>query len=154
MVFLLFLAWLVAAWFIYMATLGTIEPAGPWSFGRFMGAVFTTPQGLEMAVIGNLVGLCFAAVVLALSVVSFPMLIDREVTLEMAMRTSIRVTITNPGPIAAWGVIVVFLLVLGSIPAFVGLAVVLPVLGYATWHLYRCTVARSDVPPVEGEPAA
>ncbi|HTH28563.1 MAG TPA: hypothetical protein VL918_08860, partial [Sphingobium sp.] len=83
-----------------------------------------------------------AVLTLALSVVSFPMLVDRRVSWATAMRTSLRVTYENPITIAAWGLIVVGLLVLGALPALVGLAVVLPVLGYATWHLYTRAVER------------
>lgn len=95
-----------------------------------------------MIVIGNLVGLGFAGVVLAISVVSFPMLVDQPVGIGVAMRTSIRVARKNPVTVAVWGLIVVALLVLGSLPALVGLAVVFPVLGYATWHLYTRAVVR------------
>lgn len=89
-----------------------------------------------MIVVGNLVGLVFALLTLATSVVSFPMIVDRPVSWITAARTSFRVAWHNPITIAVWGLIVVGLLVLGSLPALVGLAVVLPVLGYATWHLY------------------
>ena len=95
-----------------------------------------------MIIVGNLVGFMFAVVVLAISVVSFPMLIDRKADVPEAVRTSVRVTLHNPGVILAWGFIVAFLLVLGSLPFFIGLAVVLPVLGYATWHLYTRAVER------------
>lgn len=138
-IFVVFLLWMYAAWYIYAETLG---PEAPASFGAFMRDVFTTPQGWTMILVGNLVGLCFAVLTLALSVVSFPMLVDRRVSWATAMRTSLRVTYENPITIAAWGLIVVGLLVLGTLPALVGLAVVLPVLGYATWHLYTRAVER------------
>ena len=95
-----------------------------------------------MIIVGNLVGLGFAILTLAMTVVSFPMLVDQPVGLRVALRTSFRVTWKNPVTIMVWGLIVVALLVLGSIPVFVGLAVVLPVLGYATWHLYTRAVVR------------
>jgi uncharacterized membrane protein len=93
-----------------------------------------------MIVVGMGVGFLFALAVLAISVVSFPLLLDREVGLGSAVATSLRVLAENPLPIAAWGLIVAGGLVLGSIPAFLGLIFVLPILGHATWHLYRKTV--------------
>jgi uncharacterized membrane protein len=95
-----------------------------------------------MIAVGNLVGLGFAVVVLAISVVSFPMLVDQPVGIGVAMRTSVRVALKNPVTVAVWGLLVVGLLVLGALPALVGLAVVFPVLGYATWHLYTRAVVR------------
>ena len=97
---------------------------------------------VPVIVVGNLVGLCFAMLVLAIGVVSFPMLVDRPVGIGVAMRTSVRVTRKNPVIVAVWGLIVVGLLVLGCLPALVGLAVVFPVLGYASWHLYTRAVVR------------
>lgn len=95
-----------------------------------------------MMIVGNLVGLGFAIIVLAISVVSFPMLVDRPVGMGVAMRTSVRVAWKSPVTVAVWGLIVVGLLMLASLPALIGLAVALPVLGYATWHLYTRAVVR------------
>lgn len=139
---LLFVLWIGAAWYIYTVTLGAAAPEATAKVGSFLQAVFTTPEGWRMMILGNLVGLGFALVALAISVVSFPMLVDRPVGFATAMRTSLRVAWKNPVTVATWGLIVVALLVLGSLPAFVGLAVVLPVLGYATWHLYTRAVVR------------
>lgn len=130
----IFLLWLVAAQVIYALTLG---PESPTSIGGFVGDVFTTGAGWAMIIIGMGVGAIFAAVVLTISVVSFPMLLDRDVGLRLAVSTSVRAVLTNPVPMAAWGLIVAGGLLIGSIPAFLGLVVVLPVLGHATWHLYR-----------------
>jgi uncharacterized membrane protein len=88
------------------------------------------------------VGFLFALLVLAISVVSFPLLLDRDVGLGTAVRTSVRAVVANPGPMAIWGLIVAGGLVIGSIPLFIGLVVVMPVLGHATWHLYRKVVRR------------
>jgi uncharacterized membrane protein len=96
-----------------------------------------------MIIVGCLVGFLFAALVLAVSVVSFPLLLDRDLGMPAAVITSLRVTAANPLPIAVWGLIVAGGLVLGSIPLFLGLIVVLPVLGHATWHLYRRTVVAA-----------
>lgn len=132
-----FLVWLLTAQGIYAVTMG---PDAPGSLPVFLTDVFTTTAGWTMALLGLGVGFIFAALVLATSVISFPMLIDRNVGLPVAVVTSIRVAEANPGPIAAWGLIVAGLIALGSIPAFLGLIVVLPVLGHATWHLYRRAV--------------
>jgi uncharacterized membrane protein len=133
---LAFLLWLMAAQAVYRATFGEATfQAGP-----FLGQLFTTGHGWALVVVGNLVGALFALAVFAATVVSFPMLVDREVPLATAVGTSVRAVLANPGPMLAWGLIVVALLAIGSTPLFVGLAVVLPVLGHATWHLYRRVV--------------
>ena len=90
----------------------------------------------------NLSTTSFAVALLAISVVSFPMLLDRHTTMATAIRTSMRAVMRNPVPMAAWGLIVAVGLVLGSLPVFLGLIVVLPLLGHATWHLYRRVVPR------------
>jgi uncharacterized membrane protein len=134
----IFLLWLAAAQLIYTLTLGPEPPA---SLGAFISDVLTTGAGWAMIVIGMGVGFLFAVVVLTISVVSFPMLLDRPVGVGAAIGTSVRAVLANPITMAAWGLIVAFGLVLGSIPAFLGLIIVLPVLGHATWHLYRRVVA-------------
>jgi uncharacterized membrane protein len=134
---LVFVVWLLAANGIYAVTMG---PEAPASLGAFARDVVTTAGGWAMVIVGMAVGFLFAALVLATSVVSFPMLLDRPVGLPVAVVTSIRVATTNPGPIAAWGLLVAVSLALGSLPVFLGLIVVLPVLGHATWHLYRRAV--------------
>lgn len=136
---LIFLLWLAAAQVVYMLTLG---PEPPSSAAQFVRDVFTTGAGWTMVVVGMAVGFCFAVLVLAISVVSFPMLLDRDVRLGIAVSTSLRVVAENPVPLAAWGLIVAAGLVIGSIPLFLGLIIVMPVLGHATWHLYRKAVAR------------
>ncbi|WP_223677933.1 DUF2189 domain-containing protein [Azospirillum agricola] len=137
MMLTLFVLWLGAAQIVYDRTLGTLHPA---SAGDFVRLMLETPEGWRMILLGNLVGLAFAIVALALSVVSFPMMLDRQVDWIIAMQTSIRAVMANPRSMALWGAIVVAALVVGCLPAFVGLAVVMPVLGHATWHLYRRTV--------------
>jgi len=134
-----FLLWLAAAWEIYRYTLG---PALPSSIGAFVHDVFLTGRGQLLIIVGVGVGFLFALFAMAISIVSFPLLVDRDVGLDTAIRTSIRAVVANPVPMALWGLIVAAGLVLGSIPVFVGLAVVLPVLGHATWHLYRSLVPR------------
>jgi uncharacterized membrane protein len=133
----LFTAWLEVANGLYQASFGA---AAPESIEGFLSAVLTTSAGWTMIIVGNALGFCFAAVALALSVVSLPMLLDRPVRASTAIATSIRAVIANPGAMALWGLIVAGSLVLASLPLFVGLAVALPVLGHATWHLYRKVV--------------
>lgn len=137
MLFALFVVWLLTAHGIYFATMG---PDYPTTIGSFLREVLTTGQGWTMIVVGCGFGMLFAALVLATSVVSFPLLLDRDVGLPVAVITSMRVAAANPVPIAAWGLVVAGGLVLGSIPFFLGLIVVMPILGHATWHLYRRTV--------------
>lgn len=134
----IFFLWIGAAAVIYTALLG----GPPESVGDFLARLFTTPEGWALIVVGNLVGLGFAAVVLTLSVVSMPMLVDRDVDARTAIETSVRAVSANKMAMARWGFIVAALLVAGSIPLFIGLAVVIPVLGYATWHLYSHVVVR------------
>lgn len=132
-----FALWIVAAQGIYMATLG---PEPPTSIPLFVRDVFTTGAGWAMIIVGMGVGFIFALVVLTISVVSFPLLLDRDVGILIAVWTSVRAVAANPGPMALWGLIVAGGLVVGSLPLFLGLIVVLPVLGHATWHLYRKVV--------------
>lgn len=130
----IFLLWLLAAWAIYAVTLG---PEPPLSVGSFLRDVFTTNAGCAMIVAGVGAGFLFALFVLAISVVAFPLLLDRVAGVDTAILTSVRAVITNPVPMAGWGLIVAGGLFLGSLPLFLGLIVVMPVLGHATWHLYR-----------------
>jgi uncharacterized membrane protein len=135
----IFLLWLIAADAIYQVTLG---PAPPASFASFIRDVFTTDAGWTMIAVGVGVGFLFALLVLAISVVSFPLLLDREVGVDTAVLASLRAVLANPGPMAIWGLLVAGGLVVGSIPFFLGLIIVMPVLGHATWHLYRKVMPR------------
>lgn len=134
----IFGAWVTAAATLYFALMG---PA-PESVGAFVSRLFTTPEGWALIIAGNLLGAAFAAAVLAVSVVSMPMLVDKDVDARTAVDTSLSAVSANRGVMLRWGLIVAALLIVGSIPFFVGLAVVLPVLGYATWHLYTKLVVR------------
>jgi uncharacterized membrane protein len=137
----IFALWQVAAFAIYNVAFG---PQMPTSFQGFAHDVLTTPAGWTMIVVGCGVGFVFAAVVLAISAISFPMLLDRHVGVVPAVATSVRAVLANPGPMAAWGLIVAAALVLGAIPLLLGYAIVIPVLGHATWHLYRKLVPRAN----------
>ncbi|MFP4002505.1 MAG: DUF2189 domain-containing protein [Alphaproteobacteria bacterium] len=132
----LFIVWIWTANVIYE----TIMPRDPESVGDFMDLVFGTPEGTRLIVVGCLAGAVFAAVAFIISVVSFPLLLDRHVSTLTAIGTSVRAVTTNPVSMMLWGLIVVTLLVLGAIPLLVGLSVAVPVLGHATWHLYRAVV--------------
>ncbi|OPF89951.1 hypothetical protein I8G32_02911 [Rhodopseudomonas palustris] len=140
----LFLVWIAAAQAIYVSLFGYAPAA---AIPDFVRRVLTTPEGWSLMLIGCGVGFLFALAALCLSVVAFPMMLDRHAGIGDAMATSLRVVAVNPLPIAAWGAIVAGLLVIGSIPAFLGLAVVVPLLGHATWHLYRKVVEPNPNPP-------
>lgn len=134
MLLALFGLWLAAAYQINLATLGAAPPP---TFLAFTHNVFWTNAGWTLIVAGVGVGFLFAMLAFAIGVVSFPLLLDRDVGMWVAARTSFRAVATNPGVMAVWGLIVAGGLVLGSLPALVGLIVVMPLLGHATWHLYR-----------------
>lgn len=133
----IFLLWIGAADLIYYLTLG---PKSPASLETFVRDVLTTEAGWTMIAVGMGVGFLFALAVLSISVVSFPLLLDKDVGVRTAIATSVRAVHANPGPMAVWGLIVAAALVIGTLPLFVGLIVVMPVLGHATWHLYRKVV--------------
>jgi uncharacterized membrane protein len=133
----LFVTWVATAQAIYIAAFGY---AGATGFSDFAERVLTTSQGWWLIVVGCGVGFLFALVALCISVVSFPLMLDRHAGAGDAMVTSLRAVARNPVPMAVWGLIVAALLVAGSLPAFLGLAVVIPLLGHATWHLYRETI--------------
>ena len=135
----IFVAWLIAAGVLYVLLFGWTVPQ---SVPDFLAMVFTTKRGWALIAAGAAVGVVFGWIVLALSVVSLPMLVDRDVSAAQAVSTSWSAAHANKGELFRWGVIVTLLLALGSIPLFVGLAFVLPWLGYSTWHLYTRLVDR------------
>lgn len=140
---LIFFVWLLAAGLLYALIFGWGTPT---SVAGFLSMIFTTARGWTLIVAGAIVGAFFGWFVLALSVVSLPMLVDCDVRAAEAVSTSWRAAHANRGEMLRWGVMVAALLVLGSIPAFVGLAFVLPWLGYSTWHLYTRMVDRNAIP--------
>jgi uncharacterized membrane protein len=146
----LFVTWVATAQAIYIAAFGY---AGATGVSDFANRVLTTPQGWWLIVVGCGVGFLFALVALCVSVVSFPLMLDRHAGAGDAMVTSLRAVAQNPVPMAAWGLIVAALLVAGSLPAFLGLAIVIPLLGHATWHLYREVIAPDPNPrPIPPRP--
>jgi len=134
----IFIVWLAVAQAIYVANFG-YQPAA--AMPDFVRQVVTTPAGWSLIIVGNGVGFLFAATVLTVSVVSFPLLLDRDVDFVTAMVTSVRAVVTSPLPMIGWAAIIVVLLIVSAIPYFLGLIVTVPVLGHATWHLYRRIVA-------------
>jgi uncharacterized membrane protein len=142
----IFLLWVAVAQAIYVATFGFAPPE---SIPNFLRQVFTTSEGWTLIVVGNGVGFLFAVVVLMISVVSFPLLLDRNAGAGVAILTSVRVVLRNPVTMAIWGLIIAGLLLIGSLPLFIGLAVVMPVLGHSSWHLYRKVVAPDPTPQKE-----
>jgi uncharacterized membrane protein len=144
----LFAVWLGVAQTIYWAHFGYAVPTSPVAFAE---QVFTTAAGHSMILIGNAVGFVFALVAFTVSVVAFPLLIDREIGAAAAAATSVKAVLRNPLVMALWGLIVAAALLIGSLPFFVGLAVVIPVLGHATWHLYRKLVV-TDLPVRQTHP--
>src|SRR5246500_1962123 len=154
----LFVTWVATAQAIYVAAFGYEVAAEMPDFAR---QVLTTPQGWWLIIVGCGVGFLFALIALCISVVAFPLMLDRRASAAEAMVTSLRTVGKNPVTMATWGLIVAALLVAGSIPFFLGLAVVVPLLGHATWHLYRKVVAPDPNqqpipprPPRERRPAA
>jgi uncharacterized membrane protein len=133
----IYILWMGAAHTIYVQIFGAELPD---SLGGFAMDVLFTSQGWQLILLGSVVGLIFAVVVLTISAISFPMLLHRDCGVFLAIQTSIRVAVANPMTMLLWGAIVVSGLFLGAVPVFVGLAIVMPVLGHATWHLYRIAV--------------
>jgi uncharacterized membrane protein len=140
---LIFFTWLAVAQAIYVAAFGHAAAA---SIPEFISRVLRTPEGWMLIVVGNAVGFLFALMVLTISVVSFPLLLDRDAGAADAVLTSMRVVSRNPVVMAVWGLIVAVSLAIGSLPFFLGLAVVIPVLGHSTWHLYRKAVTPDPNP--------
>jgi len=133
----LFVTWVATAQALYIAAFGYEGATG---ISDFATRVLTTPQGWWLIVVGCGIGFVFALVALCISVVSFPLMLDRHASAGEAIATSLRAVARNPVPMAAWGLIVAALLAAGTLPFFIGLAIVIPLLGHATWHLYRETI--------------
>jgi len=133
----LFMCWQAAAESLYVWLFG---PTAPQSFRGFLAELLTTSRGWTLIILGNAIGFAFAAVVLSISVISFPLLLDRNLGVAVAVRTSVKTVLANPLTMTLWGLIVAVSLVLGFLFAFLGLAFMLPILAHANWHLYRMVV--------------
>ncbi|MGZ5866091.1 MAG: DUF2189 domain-containing protein [Xanthobacteraceae bacterium] len=145
----LFATWIGIAESLYIDSFGS-QPLT--SLVSFANTVMTTPAGYHLIVVGNAVGFLFALVAASISVISFPLLLDRNVGFWAAVLTSLRVVLKNPVTMAAWFLFVAAALLVGSLPFLLGLAIVLPVLGHATWHLYRKAVEPDDSARPEFQP--
>jgi uncharacterized membrane protein len=111
---------------------------------QFITTVLTTNEGLLFLLVGNAIGAALSLILFSLTVVSFPLLLDRDdVDFVTAMITSVRSVVINPVPMLGWALTVVVLLVISSLPFFLGLLVTVPVLGHATWHIYRRVIAST-----------
>ncbi len=133
----IFACWEFTARSLYVALFGSTPPE---SFIQFIANILGTPQGWKLIGFGTAIGLLFDVVALSLSVVSLPLLLDRDVDVPDAILTYIRSVLTNPFTMALWGIIVASILAIGFLLLFIGLAVAVPILGHSTWHLYRRVV--------------
>ena len=112
------------------------------TFQGFLDVVFTTTNGIIFLIVGHLVGAVISMVLYSLTVISCPLLLEREADFVTALITSIRAVAASPIVMLGWGICVVLAVILSALPAFLGLLVVLPVLGHATWHLYKRVVVE------------
>jgi uncharacterized membrane protein len=110
------------------------------SFDAFTQVLLHTPQGLMFLVFGHVIGAVLALSLFSLTVIAMPMLLDREVDFITAMITSVKAVIISPVPMLGWGIIITLAVIAACLPFFLGLVIVLPVLGHATWHIYKKAV--------------
>jgi uncharacterized membrane protein len=136
----IFIGWRETAESLYVWLFDPRELVSLVSYIGFLSDIFTTSRGWTLIVLGNAIGCVFAVVVLSISVISFPLLLDRDVGLAVAVLTSLRAVRENPVTVAIWGLIVAAVLAIGFLALFVGLAVAVPILAHASWHLYRKVV--------------
>lgn len=108
---------------------------------RFADLVLTTSQGWLFLAVGHVVGAFLSLFLFSITVIAIPLLLDRDVDFITAMITSVRTVLASPVVMVAWGVFVTLAVAVACLPFFVGLMVVLPVLGHATWHLYRRAIS-------------
>jgi uncharacterized membrane protein len=127
------LAWVRIAMLLFALFVGEAPP----DLSRLVQLTFFTQGSLTFLVIGTVIGGAFAAVTFAISAVSLPMLIDRECDVITAAATSVRTVLYNWQAMALWAALIVVLTGAGIVTGFIGLAVVLPLVGHATWHAYR-----------------
>lgn len=142
MLLVLFTLWLAAAQGLYESLFGSSPPR---TLDGLVGQVLGEPGGMTLLIAGTMLGALFALVTLCTTVIAFPLLLDRDVGAFVAVETSFRAVMANPGPMLAWGIMVGAGIFLGALPLFVGLAVVLPIFGHATWHLYRKVIEPASV---------
>ncbi len=132
-ILLLFMFWVFVAHTVFALFMGVSAMTNITSSAE----VFMTARGMMMLTIGTLIGGGFAAVLFAFTVVGLPVLLEREVDFITAIIVSVQAVAENPVVMAAWAAMIVILLAMGIAPFFLGLFIVLPVLGHASWHVYR-----------------
>ena len=130
-----FVIWMHQVWLLISLFLGPNVSFS--SINEFLTVVLTTNAGLLFLAIGNLDGAVLSLILFSLTVVSFPLLLDREVDFVTAMVTSVRAVMTSPVPMISWAAVIAVLVIVSAIPYFLGFIVTVPVLGHSTWHLYR-----------------
>lgn len=140
--------WLDIAAFLFFAFMGF----GGGTTDNLINEILTTSRGWVFLTIGNIVGAALAAIVFSYSAVSFPMLYDRKVDFVTAMVTSVKVALRNPYAMAIWAIIIGVHLALSLVSLFAGLIIVLPILGHATFHVYRKAVGPSEDPSATQAP--
>jgi uncharacterized membrane protein len=129
--------WLDLAVFVFLAFYGVDIP----SFPQMLTSIFTTGYGMAFLVVGNGLGAIIALLVFSISAVAPPLVVDREVDFVTAMTTSVGAVLANPRPMLAWAIVIAAGLAIAFVTVFVALLVIFPLLGYATWHLYRKVIA-------------
>ena len=134
MLLVVFTLWLTTAQALYESLFGASTPQ---TLGGLLTQIFTEPGGITLLIAGTMLGALFALFTLCTTVIAFPLLLDRDVGAFVAVETSFRAVLKNPLPLLAWGMLVGAGLLLGAALLFVGLAIVIPIFGHATWHLYR-----------------
>lgn len=139
---LFLLAWIRVAMLIFALFFGELAIHGD----DFIASVFFAPESLPFVVTGTLVGGLLAAAVFAISAISLPMLLDRNVGVPVAVATSIRAVNRNPQAMALWAALIAGFTAFGIATLFVGLAITLPLVGHASWHAYRDLIETGEAP--------
>lgn len=137
---MVFLAWMYLAHLIFALFFGLSAIT---QFDSSFSFLFST-EGLLMTVIGSGVGAALSLALFSTTVIGLPLVLDREIDVISAMIASVSAVKANPGPLIGWGVLAGASILVAMIPLFLGLFLVLPVLGHATWRLYRRVVAFPD----------
>ena len=123
---------LLMALFLGMKSFSTLD--------KFVSIILTTPEGLGFLFVGHIVGAVLALVFFSITVISIPLLMERELDIVTAMITSVKVVLASPAVMIGWGIFVTLAVIFASMPVFLGFLIVLPILGHTTWHIYKKTV--------------
>ena len=144
LVLCIFWMWILAGRILFALFIGSYHFAGMAAFAQTM---LMTPHGLGFLALGTAIGAILAFVLFASTVITMPMLVDRDIDIITAMITSFNTVNKSPFAMIAWGIVVAVLLIVALLPAFLGLIVVLPILGHATWHLYKRAIGPPAAQP-------